>query len=189
MDISPGLETKALVDIFSAPAAANGVQSTMAPTNGEPAVDNYPDVLKFATKNSGVLYEDSTIQIGYKLETRANLARLGMFYGNKTNYAFTDFSPSLFCSGILSTQLIAQCKAVDSTITGGSQVQQLINFVCEQEFHRCPLLHLIFTFSDVSNRQQSFDKTFALPIFINKFFEPTDMSSEQFFTRWKQLSQ
>uniref|UniRef100_A0A0R3RU39 AP-2 complex subunit alpha n=1 Tax=Elaeophora elaphi TaxID=1147741 RepID=A0A0R3RU39_9BILA len=189
LDISPGLESKALVDIFSSPTAANGVQSTMSSANGEPTVDNYPDVLKFATKNSGVLYEDSTIQIGYKLETRANLARLGMFYGNKTNYSFTDFSPSLFCSGILSSQLIAQCKAVDSTITGGSQVQQLINFVCEQEFHRCPLLHLIFTFSDVNNRQQSFDKTFALPIFINKFFEPTDMSSEQFFTRWKQLSQ
>uniref|UniRef100_A0A183H362 Alpha_adaptinC2 domain-containing protein n=1 Tax=Onchocerca flexuosa TaxID=387005 RepID=A0A183H362_9BILA len=189
LDISPGLESKALVDIFSSPTAANGVQSTVASTNGEPAVDNYPDVLKFATKNSGVLYEDSIIQIGYKLETRANLARLGMFYGNKTNYSFTDFSPSLYCSGVLNNQLIAQCKAVDSTITGGSQVQQLINFVCEQEFHRCPLLHLIFTFSDVSNRQQSFDKTFALPIFINKFFEPTDMSSEQFFTRWKQLSQ
>lgn len=63
---------------------------------------------RFATKNSGVLYEDSTIQIGYKLETRANLARLGMFYGNKTNSSFTDFCPSLFCSGVLSSQLIAQ---------------------------------------------------------------------------------
>lgn len=26
-------------------------------------------------------------------------------------------------------------------------------------------------------------------MFINKFIEPTDMTSEQFFSRWKQLSQ
>ncbi|MFH4978298.1 hypothetical protein AB6A40_005007 [Gnathostoma spinigerum] len=182
-----------LVDIFGAATSSSvsavNSHSTTGPVNGEAHVDNYPDVIKFVTKNSGVLYEDNAIQIGYKLETRANLARLGMFYGNKTNASFTEFSSSVACPGLLVSQLIAQCKPVDSIIAGGSQVQQLVNFVCEQDFCTHPLLHLSFNFTDALGRQEHFDKIFALPIFINKFFEPTDMTSEQFFTRWKQLAQ
>lgn len=63
---------------------------------------------RFVTKTNGVLYEDAVIQIGYKLETRANLARLGMFYGNKMNSSFTEFYPSVSCPGALSSQLIVQ---------------------------------------------------------------------------------
>uniref|UniRef100_A0A9J2PG22 AP-2 complex subunit alpha n=2 Tax=Ascaris TaxID=6251 RepID=A0A9J2PG22_ASCLU len=192
LDISSNSDSNALVDIFGASSAnsvtANGL-SCVASANGEPHVDNYPDVLKFVTKTNGVLYEDAVIQIGYKLETRANLARLGMFYGNKMNSSFTEFYPSVSCPGALSSQLIVQCKPVDNIITGGSQVQQLVNFVCEHEFSKNPLLHLAFKFTDLNGRHQSFDKTFALPIFVNKFFEPTDMTSEQFFSRWKQLAQ
>jgi hypothetical protein len=35
-----------------------------------------------------VLYEDAVIQIGVKTECRSNLARLALFYGNKTAYPF-----------------------------------------------------------------------------------------------------
>lgn len=31
--------------------------------------------------------------------------------------------------------------------------------------------------------------TLKLPVTINKFFQPTEMSSNDFFQRWKQLSQ
>lgn len=193
LEVSVGTsEANALVDIFGVPSTnattTNGVVTSGA-VNGDLHIDNYPDVLKFVTKSNGVLYEDATIQIGYKLETRANLARLGMFYGNKTTFAFTEFHTSVTCPGVLCSQLIAQCKPVDSTIAGGSQVQQLVNFVCEHEFNKNPLLHLAFKFSDITGHVQSFDKTFALPIFVNKFFEPTEMTSEQFFSRWKQLAQ
>ncbi|KHN85278.1 AP-2 complex subunit alpha-2 [Toxocara canis] len=159
LDISSNSDASTLVDIFGASSTnavtTNGL-SSVASADGEPHVDNYPDVLKFVTKTNGVLYEDAVIQIGYKLETRANLARLGMFYGNKTNVSFTEFYPSVSCPGALSSQLIVQLRLF---------------------------------FSDASGRQQSFDKMFALPIFVNKFFEPTDMTSEQFFSRWKQLAQ
>src|SRR5688572_5048500 len=43
-------------------------------------------------------------------------------------------------------------------------------------------------FSGRDNSAQMFAKNLYLPIFISKFFEPTDMNSEQFFARWKQLS-
>lgn len=31
--------------------------------------------------------------------------------------------------------------------------------------------------------------TLKLPVTINKFFQPTEMASQDFFQRWKQLSQ
>lgn len=36
---------------------------------------------------------------------------------------------------------------------------------------------------------QKFVKGFYLPLFINKFFTPTEMTSQEFFDRWKKLSQ
>ena len=55
-----------------------------------------------------MLFEDEIIQIGYKLETRANLARLGMFYGNKTKASFSNFQSSVSYPGTLASQLIGQ---------------------------------------------------------------------------------
>lgn len=71
---------------------------------------------RFVVKNNGVLYEDEVIQIGCKLEARTNLARLGMFYGNKTLSPFTDFTPIVSCPGSLAVQLQAQvssCSRLD----------------------------------------------------------------------------
>lgn len=64
--------------------------------------------LRLLFKQNGVIYEDEIVQIGFKLETRANLARLGMFYGNKTAYQFTQFEATALCNGVLETQLMCQ---------------------------------------------------------------------------------
>ncbi len=71
------------------------------------------DFFRFVVKQNGVLFENDVIQIGVKLESRANLARLGMFYGNKTQSTFHSFLPVVSCSGPLSAQLILQ---VDSGV-------------------------------------------------------------------------
>uniref|UniRef100_A0A1I7WXY9 Alpha_adaptinC2 domain-containing protein n=1 Tax=Heterorhabditis bacteriophora TaxID=37862 RepID=A0A1I7WXY9_HETBA len=102
----------------------------------EPEITNKNDYLKFVVKNNGVLYEDDIIQIGCKLEARANLARLGMFYGNKTPNQLSDFTPAVHCPGAL-----AQAKPIDPI------VQQLINFVCVQEFGKIPIINIQFNYT------------------------------------------
>uniref|UniRef100_A0A914GVD6 AP-2 complex subunit alpha n=1 Tax=Globodera rostochiensis TaxID=31243 RepID=A0A914GVD6_GLORO len=149
---------------------------------------NKNDYTKFVLKSSGLLYEDEIIQIGCKMETRANLARLGMFYGNKTNFKFGAFQTSVTCPGALSDQLLCQAKAVDPEIEAGAQVQQLINVVCLQFFTSPPIINVSFTFTARDGLSQQFSRNFYLPVFVSKFFEPSDMASEQFFARWKQLS-
>ncbi|KAF7633205.1 AP-2 complex subunit alpha [Meloidogyne graminicola] len=109
-----------LADIFGNLNTTNGV------INDEP-IFNKIDYLKFIVRQSGILYEDEIVQIGCKLESRSNLARLGMFYGNKTNSKFTQFQTSITCPGQLSGQLVCQAKQIDTEIDAGTQVQQLIN--------------------------------------------------------------
>jgi AP-2 complex subunit alpha len=157
--------------------------------NGIAPADNKQEVLKLMLKPNGIVYEDAIIQIGCKLETRSNLARLGMFYGNKTNAGFDNFAVAVNSPSELTDQLVVQAKPVDPTIQGGAQVQQLINFVCLQEFTELPVIQVSFNYTNTNGTPQSFSRLLYLPIFINKFFEPTDMAAEQFFSRWKILSQ
>jgi AP-2 complex subunit alpha len=102
-------------------------------------------LFRFVCKNNGVLYENTQVQVGVKMEVRQNLARLGMFYGNKTSTPFTGFTPNISCAGPLATQLIVQAKPVDAAVEAGAQVQQLINVECVSDFTAAPMLQLQYT--------------------------------------------
>ncbi|XP_045872292.1 AP-2 complex subunit alpha-2 isoform X2 [Meles meles] len=162
-----------LVDVFSdSPSAA----APLAPGSE----DNFA---RFVCKNNGVLFENQLLQIGLKSEFRQNLGRMFVFYGNKTSTQFLNFTPTLICSDDLQTNLSLQTKPVDPTVDGGAQVQQVVNIECVSDFTEAPVLNIQFryggTFQNVSVK---------LPITLNKFFQPTEMASQDFFQRWKQLS-
>ncbi|XP_032003085.1 AP-2 complex subunit alpha-2-like isoform X4 [Hylobates moloch] len=162
-----------LVDVFSDSAS---VVAPLAPGSE----DNFA---RFVCKNNGVLFENQLLQIGLKSEFRQNLGRMFIFYGNKTSTQFLNFTPTLICSDDLQPNLNLQTKPVDPTVEGGAQVQQVVNIECVSDFMEAPVLNIQFryggTFQNVSVQ---------LPITLNKFFQPTEMASQDFFQRWKQLS-
>ncbi|CAM4368780.1 unnamed protein product [Leuciscus chuanchicus] len=129
---------------------------------------------KFVCKNNGVLFENQLLQIGIKSEYRQNLGRMYLFYGNKTSVQFVTFT----------TTLNVQTKTVEPLIEGGAQVQQVINIECLTDFLDAPLLNIKFRYGGALQ-----NLTLKLPVTINKFFQPTEMASHDFFQRWKQLSQ
>uniref|UniRef100_F6RMD2 AP-2 complex subunit alpha n=1 Tax=Callithrix jacchus TaxID=9483 RepID=F6RMD2_CALJA len=138
----------------------------------------------FVCKNNGVLFENQLLQIGLKSEFRQNLGRMFIFYGNKTSTQFLNFTPTLICSDDLQPHILGCItKPVDPTVEGGAQVQQVVNIECVSDFTEAPVLSIQFryggTFQNVSVQ---------LPITLNKFFQPTEMASQDFFQRWKQLS-
>nr|KAF6281594.1 adaptor related protein complex 2 subunit alpha 2 [Pipistrellus kuhlii] len=165
-----------LVDVFSdSPSAV----APLAPGSE----DNFA---RFVCKNNGVLFENQLLQIGLKSEFRQNLGRMFIFYGNKTSTQFLNFTPTLICSDDLQANILdlsLQTKPVDPTVDGGAQVQQVVNIECVSDFTEAPVLNIQFryggTFQNVSVK---------LPITLNKFFQPTEMASQDFFQRWKQLS-
>uniref|UniRef100_UPI00398F0B82 AP-2 complex subunit alpha-2 isoform X3 n=1 Tax=Pristiophorus japonicus TaxID=55135 RepID=UPI00398F0B82 len=144
------------------------------------AEDNF---VRFVCKNNGVLFENQLLQIGLKSEFRQNLGRMYVFYGNKTSVQFVSFTSAVVCPENLTAQLNVQTKPVDPTVEGGAQVQQVLNIECISDFVEVPILNIQFRYGEELQ-----NISVKLPITLNKFFQPTDMSSEDFFRRWKQLS-
>ncbi|XP_048340156.1 AP-2 complex subunit alpha-2 isoform X2 [Sphaerodactylus townsendi] len=189
-----------LVDVFSDSSA---VPTSLAPnsednfassdlTSSEQVVSEEPaDVVhdadelfhKFVCKNNGVLFENQLLQIGLKSEFRQNLGRMFIFYGNKTSTQFLNFTPTLVCSDELQSSLNLQTKPVDPTVEGGAQVQQVVNIESISDFMEAPVLNIQFRYGGTLQ-----NVSVKLPITLNKFFQPTEMASQDFFQRWKQLS-
>ncbi|XP_037086570.1 LOW QUALITY PROTEIN: AP-2 complex subunit alpha-like [Pollicipes pollicipes] len=190
---APQSNTGLLVDVLgeaygggpAAPPATNGAAGA-SPVNdyGAGSVqDHQQSVKKFICKNNGVLFENDILQIGIKSEYRLNLGRVGIFYGNKTPIALMGFSTSITLPDGLAKSLTVQAKPVDGSIEGGAQVQQMVNFEFIEEFVGMPDLSVSFMYSGVQQKLN-----LKLPVTPNKFFEPTEMNSEAFFARWKNLS-
>ncbi|XP_044281487.1 AP-2 complex subunit alpha-2 isoform X4 [Varanus komodoensis] len=162
-----------LVDVFSDASAA---PASLAPCSE----DNFA---RFVCKNNGVLFENQLLQIGLKSEFRQNLGRMFIFYGNKTSTQFLNFIPTIICSDDLQSGLNLQTKPVDTTVEGGAQVQQTVNIECISDFVEAPVLNIQFRYGGTLQ-----NISVKLPITLNKFFQPTEMASQDFFQRWKQLS-
>uniref|UniRef100_A0A4W3J3A7 AP-2 complex subunit alpha n=1 Tax=Callorhinchus milii TaxID=7868 RepID=A0A4W3J3A7_CALMI len=178
---------------------SRAVTAVSVPGSEDPAlpVADADDLLnKFVCKNNGVLFENQLLQIGIKSEYRQNLGRMYLFFGNKTSVQFLSFTLNLSCPGdeklfmeslvFLNRprpQLNLQAKPVEPMVEGGAQVQQVINIECQSDFTEAPLLNIQFRYGGTLQ-----NITLKLPITVNKFFQPTEMASEDFFQRWKQLS-
>ncbi|XP_060625006.1 AP-2 complex subunit alpha-2 isoform X1 [Anolis sagrei] len=197
---APSSSGSLLVDVFSDTSAnpaslAPGSEDNFASpdlTSSEQVVSEEPaDAVhdadehfhKFVCKNNGVLFENQLLQIGLKSEFRQNLGRMFIFYGNKTSTQFLNFSPTLICSEDLQSCLNLQTKPVDPTVEGGAQVQQIVNIECISDFMEAPVLNIQFRYGGALQ-----NVSVKLPITLNKFFQPTEMGSQDFFQRWKQLS-
>lgn len=187
-----------LLGLKAAPAGGVGGVGGVGGGGGSLLVDVFTDALpgtgglapgseenfsRFVCKNNGVLFENQLLQIGIKSEYRQNLGRMYLFFGNKTSVQFLSFTLNLNCPGELQSQLNLQAKPVEPMVEGGAQVQQVINIECQSDFTEAPLLNIQFRYGGTLQ-----NITLKLPITVNKFFQPTEMASEDFFQRWKQLS-
>ncbi|XP_078387899.1 AP-2 complex subunit alpha-2 isoform X1 [Cetorhinus maximus] len=172
--------------LVDAALGADTVTTVPAAGSEDPAlpVPDADDLLnKFVCKNNGVLFENQLLQIGIKSEYRQNLGRMYLFFGNKTSVQFLNFTLNVSCPGELQNELNVQAKPVEPVVEGGAQVQQVINIECLSDFTEAPLLNIQFRYGGTLQ-----NITLKLPITVNKFFQPTEMASEDFFQRWKQLS-
>uniref|UniRef100_A0A3Q3X559 AP-2 complex subunit alpha n=1 Tax=Mola mola TaxID=94237 RepID=A0A3Q3X559_MOLML len=157
---TPSTGASLLVDVFSD-------STTLAPV--DVSEENFP---RFVCKNNGVIFENQLLQIGLKSEYRQNLGRMYVFFGNKTSTQFLSFSASLN----------VHAKTVEPIIEGGAQVQQILNIECISDFTDAPLLSIQFRYGGALQ-----NIAVKLPVMLNKFFQPTEMTSQDFFQRWKQL--
>uniref|UniRef100_A0AAY4CLM6 AP-2 complex subunit alpha n=1 Tax=Denticeps clupeoides TaxID=299321 RepID=A0AAY4CLM6_9TELE len=160
-----------LVDVFSEAGPA-------APA----AAVNDDGFLRFVCKSNGVLFENQLLQIGVKSEYRQNLGEFFSSPHEKPMCREINRPPVSMCLIVL--YLNVQTKPVEPLVEGGAQVQQVINIECLTDFSDAPLLNIKFRYGGALQ-----NLTLKLPVTVNKFFQPTEMVSHDFFQRWKQLSQ
>ncbi|KAG1967995.1 AP-2 complex subunit alpha-2 isoform X3 [Pimephales promelas] len=183
-DLEPPTESSDSL-LAEGPGDSDSAPSSAVSEDPAPPLPESNELLnKFVCKNNGVLFENQLLQIGIKSEYRQNLGRMYLFYGNKTSVQFVTFTTTVTCPGELQSQLNVQTKTVEPLIEGGAQVQQVINIECLTDFLDAPLLNIKFRYGGALQ-----NLTLKLPVTINKFFQPTEMASHDFFQRWKQLSQ
>ena len=143
------------------------------------------DVKKdFLLKNNGVLFENDLIQVGVKSEFSNRIGKLNIFYGNKSNSVLNNFEVAVALSSDTSQSLhvIPQTNP-PTNIASGSQEQQVLEVECIGLFRTPPSLDVTFL---LTGGRHKF--TLFLPIFLSKFFEPTQMTQDNFFARWKLLA-
>uniref|UniRef100_A0A4W4E872 AP-2 complex subunit alpha n=1 Tax=Electrophorus electricus TaxID=8005 RepID=A0A4W4E872_ELEEL len=138
---------------------------------------------RFVCKNNGVLYENQLLQIGLKSEFRQNLVigLSGVFPGVSEQSCFYVTAASIV-SLMAHSQLNIHTTPADPVVDGGAQLQQVFNIECLLDFVEAPVLSVHFRYGGSMQ-----NISIRLPITLNKFFQPTEMTSQEFFQRWKQL--
>lgn len=161
--------------------------SLQAPEDGTPPVASPASaedgLKKLIVRNNGVLFENTVLQVGVRAEFKKNLGRLSLFFGNKSTFQLQGFVSTASCRGDQATRLGVQARPVEQVVEAGSQVQQVVSVECLQEFQEPPELLVQFLYCGSGQ-----SLSLKLPVFLNKFFEPTAMTGESFFARWKNLS-
>ena len=158
----------------------------IAPTMGasQSAARSFEEVKNdFLLKNNGILFENEYIQIGVKTEYNLGIGKVNIFYGNKSNSPFNNFSVNLKCQEDSNSLELTNQSIPPTNIASGAQEQQGIEVVCLGQFYLPPFLEVKFSVAGMNNAF-----TVPLPIFLSKFLEATQMSQDNFFARWKALS-
>jgi len=143
----------------------------------EKMADIYYNKLMLA--DNGILYEDSTIQLGIKSEYHNHLGRIALFAGNKTQFTLTNFIVQTKSQNELK---LSVAQPIDQTIPAATQLNQLYNLECNGVFNNPPVLLIRYQMNGMPNTLQ-----LQFPVSIGKFLEPIIMNCQDFFTRWRQI--
>ena len=130
--------------------------------------------------NEGVLYEDPQIQVGLRAEYRGHLGVVKLYFTNKASFPIGSFTTTL--DNKSSPALKVDTKSLpESSVQADSQAQQTIVCTSTAPFSDPPTIRISY----LAGALQGY--TLKLPILPHRFMDPSDLSAEDFFKRWKQI--
>lgn len=130
--------------------------------------------------NEGVLYEDPQIQVGIRAEYRGHLGVVKLYFTNKASFSIGSFTTTL--DNKSAPDLKIDTKSLpESSIDADSQAQQMIVCTSIGPFSEPPTIRISY----LAGALQGY--TLRLPILPHRFMDPSELSAEDFFKRWKQI--
>ena len=128
----------------------------------------------------GVIYEDAQIQIGYRSEYRQQVGVNMLYFQNKSSYPMGSFTSTIDNP---SSKVLKQTtrNLPETNLGANEQSQQCILFEAVNAFELPPTIRISY----LAGALQAV--TLKLPVLLYKYMEPAQLTSEDFFRRWKQI--
>lgn len=175
---------------------SNIILALEAPSVGEPGdssalalLENAPSVQPTGSikdwlqalckKDSGILYEDSYIQIGLKAEWRGHHGRVALFLGNK----HTGQLNTVRAVVLPPAHLRMHISPVPEIIPPMAQVQCPLEIVNLQASRDMAVLDFSYSAESIPVNVK-----LQLPVVLNKFLQPAPISPADFVNQWKALA-
>jgi hypothetical protein len=168
----------------AASASTMPLASTMAlsSTGGASAEQINMWFARLSANREGVLFEDSTVQIGVKTQYQGNQGRVQLYVGNKSSSPLTDFAVSVSwvkgTSGMLTLGTGAPVPPT-SVVEPRQQMQVNCDVVAGSAFEGAPPLFISYTCATGPVRMD-----LKLPVVASKFVEASPMSKSDFDSAW-----
>lgn len=131
-------------------------------------------------QDEGVLFEDAQIQVGLRSEFRGHMGVVKIYLTNKASYPVGSLTTTL--DNRAAGQLKIDSKNLpEPHVPASGQTQQTLFFEAQGAFTDAPTIRISY----LAGALQAY--TLQLPILMHRYMEPSTLSAEEFFKRWRQI--
>lgn len=130
--------------------------------------------------SEGVLFEDAQIQVGLRSEYRGHMGVVKLYISNKSTYPITSLTTTIDNPATPNLKIDTK-NLPDSTVNAAGQTQQTLFCAVHGPFSDAPTIRISY----LAGALQAY--TLQLPVLMHRYMEPSSLSAEDFFKRWRQI--
>ena len=162
------------------PAQRQEEESDIETSSTEPIGDLASWRISLYASVSGVLYEDSNLQIGVRICGESSNLEMDFYLGNKSSGAL-----DLKKVSIPPTPYFDVTKnEAPASIEAGQQILLKSCWTCLLPYSTLPVLQIQY----INFKGESMARSMTLPLPVTKFCKPVSVPSSVFVTRWNQVT-
>lgn len=128
----------------------------------------------------GVLFEDAQIHIGLRSEYRGNIGVVKLYISNKSTYTIGSLTTTIDNPSNPNLKIDSK-NLPEPSIAAAGQTQQTFFCAAHGPFSDYPTIRISY----LAGALQAY--TLALPVLMHRYMEPSSLSPEDFFKRWRQI--
>ncbi|KAH2913687.1 hypothetical protein KXW25_000778 [Aspergillus fumigatus] len=130
--------------------------------------------------DEGVLFEDAQIQVGLRSEYRGHMGVVKIYISNKSSFAIGSLTTTL--DNPAAPNLKIDSKSLpEPSVPAAGQTQQTLLVEAHGPFSDAPTVRISY----LAGALQAY--TLQLPVLMHRYMEPSTLSAEEFFKRWRQI--
>ncbi|EAW13361.1 AP-2 complex subunit alpha [Aspergillus clavatus NRRL 1] len=163
------------LDLSAPPAAAPNMASA-----AHLSPDWEPGYNRLYFSDEGVLFEDAQIQVGLRSEFRGHMGVVKIYISNKSSYPIASLTTTLDNPAAPNLKIDSK-NLPETSVAAAGQTQQTLFFGAHGPFADAPTIRISY----LAGALQAY--TLQLPVLMHRYMEPSTLSAEEFFKRWRQI--